>query len=54
MPRRFPPPWSIEEGSACFIVRDRGGQAVAYVYYFRKLAHRPVAVDAEQWNFLCR
>jgi hypothetical protein len=22
MPRRFPPPWSIEEGAACFIVRD--------------------------------
>jgi hypothetical protein len=30
MPRRFPSPWSIEEGSACFIVRD-GGQALAYV-----------------------
>ena len=22
MPRRFGPPWSIEEGAACFIVRD--------------------------------
>jgi hypothetical protein len=22
MSHRFPPPWSIEEGSACFIVRD--------------------------------
>jgi hypothetical protein len=22
MPHRFPPPWSIEESSACFIVRD--------------------------------
>jgi hypothetical protein len=28
-PRRFPPPWSTEESDACFIVRDRGGQAVA-------------------------
>jgi hypothetical protein len=30
--RRFPPPWSIEEGSACFIVRDHDKQALAYVY----------------------
>jgi hypothetical protein len=29
--RRFPPPWSIEESAACFVVRDRGGQALAYV-----------------------
>jgi hypothetical protein len=30
--RRFPPPWSIEEQPACFIVRDANGQALAYVY----------------------
>jgi hypothetical protein len=24
--RRFPPPWSIKEGSACFIVRDHDKQ----------------------------
>jgi hypothetical protein len=30
--RRFPPPWSIEETDACFIVRDANGQALAYVY----------------------
>jgi hypothetical protein len=29
MPRRFPPPWSIEESSACFIVRDHDKQALA-------------------------
>jgi hypothetical protein len=23
-PRRFPPPWSIEESDACYIVKDRG------------------------------
>jgi hypothetical protein len=33
MPRRFPPPWSIEESSACFIVRDGDKQALAYVYF---------------------
>ena len=32
-PRRFPPPWSIEEGAACFIVRDGDKQALAYVYF---------------------
>ena len=30
--RRFPPPWSVEETEACFIVRDTNGQALAYVY----------------------
>jgi hypothetical protein len=25
--RRFPPPWSVEELEACFVVKDRGGQA---------------------------
>jgi hypothetical protein len=23
-PRRFPPPWSVEQTEACFIVRDAG------------------------------
>ena len=32
-PRRFPPPWSIEETAACFIVRDHNGQQLAYVYF---------------------
>ena len=32
--RRFPPPWSIEElNDACFVVRDRDGQQLAYVYF---------------------
>ena len=31
--RRFPPPWSIEDNGACFIVKDHGGQALSYVYY---------------------
>jgi hypothetical protein len=29
--RRFPPPWTIEEANdACFIVRDKNGQALGY------------------------
>ena len=32
--RRFSPPWSIEElNDACFVVRDRDGQQLAYVYF---------------------
>jgi Zn-dependent oligopeptidase len=31
--RRFPTPWSVEEQDACFVVRDRGGQQLAYSYF---------------------
>jgi len=31
--RRFPPPWTVEETSACFVVRDGNGQQLAYVYF---------------------
>jgi hypothetical protein len=30
-PRRFPPPWTVEDKNAYFIVRDHTGQALAYV-----------------------
>jgi hypothetical protein len=38
MPRRFPPPWSVDDpepklGRKCFIVRDADGHALAYVYF---------------------
>jgi hypothetical protein len=33
MSRRFPPPWSVDEQEASFIVRDANGQALAYVYF---------------------
>ena len=26
--RGFPPPWSVEEQSSCFVVRDHNGQAL--------------------------
>ena len=41
--RRFPPPWSIEETPACFIVRDGDGQALAYVYYEEEPGRRSAA-----------
>ena len=41
--RRFPPPWSVEETAACFIVRDGAGQALAYVYYEDEPGRRSAA-----------
>jgi hypothetical protein len=29
---RFPPPWSVEELEACFVVKDSAGQKLSYVY----------------------
>jgi hypothetical protein len=42
--RRFPPPWSVEEYiDACFIVRDHGGQQLAYVYFEEEPGRRSAA-----------
>ena len=41
--RRFPPPWSVEERPACFIVNDANGQALAYVYYEEEPGRRTAA-----------
>ena len=30
---RFPPPWSVEEQEACFVVRDHDGQQLAYIHF---------------------
>jgi hypothetical protein len=30
---RFPPPWSVEELEACFIVKDVAGQKLAFIYF---------------------
>jgi hypothetical protein len=43
VPRRFPPPWSVEELDACFIVRDHNGQALAYVYFEDEPGRRSAA-----------
>jgi hypothetical protein len=32
-PRRFPPPWTVGEWDACFVVKDNAGQKLAYVYF---------------------
>src|SRR5215831_4694331 len=42
-PRRFPPPWSVEEQDACYVVRDHDGQQLAYVYYENEPGRRSAA-----------
>ncbi len=32
-PRRFPPPWRVEEREESFIVKDKTGQALGYFYF---------------------
>jgi hypothetical protein len=41
--RRFPPPWTVEDRDACFIVKDRNGYALAYVYYEEEPGRRSAA-----------
>jgi len=41
--RRFPPPWSIEDLGAAFVVKDSGRHKLAYVYFEEKPSWRSAA-----------
>lgn len=43
MPRRFPPPWTVEQIPGGFKVLDATGQALAYVYARETAAQADVA-----------
>ena len=42
-PRRFPPPWTVVETDACFIVKDSNGQALSYIYFEDEPGRRTAA-----------
>jgi len=42
-PRRFTPPWSVEDIDAAFVVKDGSGQKLAYVYYEDEPGRRSAA-----------
>jgi hypothetical protein len=31
--RRFPPPWSVEDNGAAYVVKDGSGQKLGYFYH---------------------
>src|SRR6516225_6587307 len=41
--RRFPPPWTVEELEACFVVIDSAEQKLAYVYFEEEPGRRSAA-----------
>jgi hypothetical protein len=41
--RRLPPPWSVEELDACFVVIDNNGQKLAYIYFEEEPGRRSAA-----------
>ena len=41
--RRFPPPWSVEEAAACFVVKASNDRPLVFIYYGEGVPRRSLA-----------
>jgi len=46
--RRFPPPWTVEELDACFVVKDNAGQKLGYFYFEDEPGISRMSPDGDQ------
>jgi hypothetical protein len=46
--RRFPPPWSVEEQDACFVVKDSAGPVARRIA--ANIAKLPECEAEEDWR----
>jgi hypothetical protein len=51
--RRFPPPWSVEEQKAYYVVRDHNGQQHAYTSISRVRQDVAILTCAVLVGFVC-
>ena len=42
-PRRFPPPWSVEDIGDCFVVKACNDRPLVFIYYGEGVARRSLA-----------
>ena len=42
-PRRFPPPWFVEDIGGCFAVKASNGRPLVFIYYWDGVARRSIA-----------
>jgi hypothetical protein len=46
--RRFPPPWSIQDLGAAFVVKDSARHRLAYVYYEEPGRRSPAKLSKDE------
>ena len=42
-PRRFPPPWSVDDIGGCFVVKASNNRPLIFIYYGEGVARRSLA-----------
>ena len=42
-PRRFPPPWTVEDIGGCFVVKASNERPLLFIYYREGVARRSLA-----------